>query len=73
MTARTRVTVSAATSGRWLSTRETVWVETPAARATSRMVTRRPGVVALAAPSDDDADLTAADGRSTLFLTRCYR
>jgi hypothetical protein len=40
MTRRTRSDVSEDTSGRLFSTRETVWVETPAAAATSRIVRR---------------------------------
>src|SRR5664279_4930891 len=40
MTSWTRCNVSGATSGRLFRTRETVWIETPAAEATSRMVRR---------------------------------
>src|SRR5450759_177868 len=40
MTSWTRSSVSGATSGRLFRTRDTVWIETPAAAATSRIVKR---------------------------------
>src|SRR5660397_45715 len=46
----TRSNVSGATSGRLLRTRETVCVDTPAARATSLIVRRRPAVMSPASP-----------------------
>jgi hypothetical protein len=43
MTRRTRSDVSGETSGRLFRTRDTVWVETPAAAAMSRIVRRFAG------------------------------
>ena len=44
ITSSTRCLVSGRMLGCWLSTRETVWCETPARRATSRMLGARPRV-----------------------------
>jgi len=51
MTSWMRSSVSGATSGRLLRTRDTVWVETPAAAATSRIVRRFLWAIGLILPN----------------------